>query len=94
MTDTGNPRAERLRYVPVKKHEIFDGVTFQWFMCGGILMVPPSGTDLEFFSGVNLFSRGERLLGWSFSLLNIPVTPQALMGSSQHHSQIKMSTVG
>lgn len=28
------------RYVPVKKYEIFDGVTFQWFMCGGIMMVP------------------------------------------------------
>eukprot|EP00435_Cladocopium_sp_Y103_P072094 s288_g39.t1 len=27
-----------LQYVPVKKYEIFDGVTFQWFMCGGILM--------------------------------------------------------
>ena len=29
-----------LRYVPVKKYEIFDGVTFQWFMCGGIFMAP------------------------------------------------------
>lgn len=28
-----------LQYVPVKKYEIFDGVTFQWFMCGGILMI-------------------------------------------------------
>ncbi|CAE8673322.1 unnamed protein product [Polarella glacialis] len=28
-----------VQYVPVKKYEIFDGVTFQWFMCSGILMV-------------------------------------------------------
>ena len=28
-----------IQYVPVKKYEIFDGVTFQWFMCGGIMMV-------------------------------------------------------
>eukprot|EP00439_Symbiodinium_sp_Y106_P021297 s127_g2.t1 len=28
-----------VQYVPVKKYEIFDGVTFQWFMCAGILMV-------------------------------------------------------
>ena len=29
----GNPPAE------VKKYEIYDGITFQWFMCAGILMV-------------------------------------------------------
>lgn len=23
----------------VKKYEIYDGITFQWFMCAGILMV-------------------------------------------------------
>ncbi|CAK9080143.1 unnamed protein product [Durusdinium trenchii] len=35
----GEPEKEgKRRYVPVKKYEIFDGVTFQWFMCGGILM--------------------------------------------------------
>ena len=28
-----------LQYVPVKKYEVFDGTTFQWFMCNGILMV-------------------------------------------------------
>eukprot|EP00928_Gymnodinium_smaydae_P045812 TRINITY_DN30494_c0_g1_i1.p1 TRINITY_DN30494_c0_g1~~TRINITY_DN30494_c0_g1_i1.p1 ORF type:complete len:521 (-),score=124.41 TRINITY_DN30494_c0_g1_i1:408-1970(-) len=28
-----------VQYVPVKKYEIFDGITFQWFMCAGILMV-------------------------------------------------------
>jgi glucose uptake protein GlcU len=27
------------QYIPVKKHEIYDGTTFQWFMCNGILMV-------------------------------------------------------
>eukprot|EP00913_Durusdinium_trenchii_P029784 g27910.t1 len=32
-----------IQYVPVKKYEIFDGVTFQWFMCGGILMRSASG---------------------------------------------------
>ena len=25
--------------VQVKKYEIYDGITFQWFMCAGILMV-------------------------------------------------------
>jgi len=28
-----------VQYVPVKTHEIFDGITFQWFMCNGIFMV-------------------------------------------------------
>lgn len=28
-----------VQYLPVKKYEIFDGTTFQWFMCGGILLV-------------------------------------------------------
>ncbi|CAE7521151.1 tmem144A [Symbiodinium pilosum] len=28
-----------VQYAPVKKYEIYDGVTFQWFMCAGILMV-------------------------------------------------------
>lgn len=28
-----------VQYVPVKKHKIFDGTTFQWFMCSGILSV-------------------------------------------------------
>ena len=28
-----------VQYVPVKKYEIFDGTTFQWFMCNGILLV-------------------------------------------------------
>jgi len=26
-----------IQYVPVKKHEIYDGSVFQWFMCSGIL---------------------------------------------------------
>lgn len=26
-----------IQYVPVKKHDIFDGTVFQWFMCSGIL---------------------------------------------------------
>eukprot|EP00418_Pyrodinium_bahamense_P073398 CAMPEP_0179088698 /NCGR_PEP_ID=MMETSP0796-20121207/40373_1 /TAXON_ID=73915 /ORGANISM="Pyrodinium bahamense, Strain pbaha01" /LENGTH=421 /DNA_ID=CAMNT_0020786235 /DNA_START=55 /DNA_END=1320 /DNA_ORIENTATION=+ len=26
-----------IQYVPVKKHEIYDGTVFQWFMCSGIL---------------------------------------------------------
>jgi len=26
-----------VQYVPVKKHEIYDGTVFQWFMCSGIL---------------------------------------------------------
>ncbi|CAE7615106.1 tmem144A [Symbiodinium natans] len=28
-----------VQYAPVKKYEIYDGITFQWFMCAGILMV-------------------------------------------------------
>lgn len=28
-----------MQYAPVKKYEIYDGITFQWFMCAGILMV-------------------------------------------------------
>lgn len=28
-----------VQYTPVKKYEIYDGITFQWFMCSGILMV-------------------------------------------------------
>lgn len=28
-----------VQYTPVKRYEIFDGTTFQWFMCSGILMV-------------------------------------------------------
>eukprot|EP00928_Gymnodinium_smaydae_P027105 TRINITY_DN21073_c0_g1_i1.p1 TRINITY_DN21073_c0_g1~~TRINITY_DN21073_c0_g1_i1.p1 ORF type:complete len:477 (+),score=62.63 TRINITY_DN21073_c0_g1_i1:203-1432(+) len=28
-----------VQYVPVKKYEIYDGTTFQWFMCSGILFV-------------------------------------------------------
>lgn len=28
-----------VQYVPVKQYEIFDGTTFQWFMCNGILFV-------------------------------------------------------
>lgn len=28
-----------VQYLPVKKYEIFDGTTFQWFMCNGILLV-------------------------------------------------------
>jgi len=28
-----------VQYAPVKRYEIFDGTTFQWFMCSGILMV-------------------------------------------------------
>eukprot|EP00427_Karlodinium_veneficum_P035116 CAMPEP_0169285746 /NCGR_PEP_ID=MMETSP1016-20121227/58882_1 /TAXON_ID=342587 /ORGANISM="Karlodinium micrum, Strain CCMP2283" /LENGTH=444 /DNA_ID=CAMNT_0009375313 /DNA_START=30 /DNA_END=1360 /DNA_ORIENTATION=- len=28
-----------VQYVPVKKYEIYDGTTFQWFMCNGILFV-------------------------------------------------------
>jgi glucose uptake protein GlcU len=27
-----------VQYVPVKRYEIFDGATFQWFMCNGIFM--------------------------------------------------------
>mmetsp|Transcript_50375 Transcript_50375/g.155751 ORF Transcript_50375/g.155751 Transcript_50375/m.155751 type:complete len:427 (+) Transcript_50375:64-1344(+) len=45
-----------VQYVPVKRYEIFDGTTFQWFMCSGILMV----------AVVISFSFGE--LGESFSL--------------------------
>jgi len=26
-----------IQYVPVKKHDIYDGTVFQWFMCSGIL---------------------------------------------------------
>eukprot|EP00929_Paragymnodinium_shiwhaense_P063734 TRINITY_DN31870_c0_g1_i1.p1 TRINITY_DN31870_c0_g1~~TRINITY_DN31870_c0_g1_i1.p1 ORF type:complete len:439 (-),score=68.62 TRINITY_DN31870_c0_g1_i1:233-1549(-) len=26
-----------IQYVPVKRYEIYDGITFQWFMCAGIL---------------------------------------------------------
>ena len=28
-----------VQYAPVKKYEIYDGITFQWFMCAGIFMV-------------------------------------------------------
>lgn len=28
-----------VQYVPVKKYEIYDGTTFQWFMCSGIMMM-------------------------------------------------------
>eukprot|EP00913_Durusdinium_trenchii_P020269 g19042.t1 len=28
-----------VQYAPVKKYEIYDGITFQWFMCAGILML-------------------------------------------------------
>mmetsp|Transcript_101836 Transcript_101836/g.263767 ORF Transcript_101836/g.263767 Transcript_101836/m.263767 type:complete len:431 (-) Transcript_101836:208-1500(-) len=27
-----------VQYVPVKKYDIYDGMTFQWFMCSGVLM--------------------------------------------------------
>mmetsp|Transcript_38175 Transcript_38175/g.105230 ORF Transcript_38175/g.105230 Transcript_38175/m.105230 type:complete len:401 (-) Transcript_38175:248-1450(-) len=27
-----------IQYVPVKKYEVYDGATFQWFMCSGIFM--------------------------------------------------------
>eukprot|EP00929_Paragymnodinium_shiwhaense_P107825 TRINITY_DN74184_c0_g1_i1.p1 TRINITY_DN74184_c0_g1~~TRINITY_DN74184_c0_g1_i1.p1 ORF type:complete len:425 (+),score=34.56 TRINITY_DN74184_c0_g1_i1:78-1352(+) len=37
-----------MQYVPVKKYEIYDGTTFQWFMCSGILM---TGCVLSMASG-------------------------------------------
>lgn len=38
-----------VQYVPVKRYEIFDGATFQWFMCSGILLI---GFAIALFAGV------------------------------------------
>lgn len=39
-----------VQYVPVKKYEIYDGTTFQWFMCSGILFV---GMLVALADGIN-----------------------------------------
>lgn len=39
LSASGAAIAFGVQYVPVKKYEIYDGTTFQWFMCNGILFV-------------------------------------------------------
>lgn len=63
-----------VQYVPVKTHEIFDGITFQWFMCNGILMV---GVLLSMFFGElgKAFSLRIVFGGMLWALSNYAVLP-------------------
>jgi len=80
-----------VQYVPVKKYKIYDGTTFQWFMCSGILFVGLSTAILR-----NDLSHGTPTLvvmgGMLWAMSNFAVLPLVKLlgiglGFSLYHFQ-------
>eukprot|EP00913_Durusdinium_trenchii_P012808 g12026.t1 len=80
-----------LQYVPVKKYKIYDGTTFQWFMCSGILFV---GVSVALLHGDLQYSVPPSVVmgGGIWALSNFAVLPLVKLlgiglGFSLYHFQ-------